>query len=192
MLWRLVPGGRTERWQFFFCSLSLVVSELFCNFAASKAFPLLTPAPSSVSAFAILLLSGRAFFAKSLVVSEFCCTFAAEMLGLLSTISSRPGMAVALKREFSRGTTVPGLSKLLLLARAIQFVFCDSTVAAFFFLSLCHLDRRWRIYEGCCSMGGTLSITDYLTYGRSPLLPMPEYKVSLLNYKELLIFCTCL
>ena len=51
-----------NRRQFFFCSLSLVVSELFCNFAASKAFPLLTPAPSSVSAFAILLLSGRAFF----------------------------------------------------------------------------------------------------------------------------------
>ena len=62
----------------FFCSLSLVVSELFCNFAASKAFPLLTPAPSSVSAFAILLLSGRAFFAKSLAVSKFCCTFAPD------------------------------------------------------------------------------------------------------------------
>ena len=61
-----------------FCSLSLVVSELFCNFAASKAFPLFTPAPSSVSAFAILLLSGRAFFAKSLAVSKFCCTFAAD------------------------------------------------------------------------------------------------------------------
>ena len=49
---------------------------------------------------------------------------------------------------------VPGLSKLLLLARAIKFVFCDSTVAAFLLRVCATWTGRWRIYEGCCSIGG--------------------------------------
>ena len=61
------------------------------------------------------------------MVSEFCCIFAP------STLET----AVALKGDPSPGTTVSSaLFGLLLLARAIKFVFCDSTVAVLFFDSV--------------------------------------------------------
>ena len=59
------------------------------------------------------------------IITIFFCTFAA------STLET----AVALKGDPSPGTTVSSaLFGLLLLARAIKFVFCDSTVAVFFWL----------------------------------------------------------
>ena len=74
----------------------------------------------------------------SLVISDFLRTFAP------STLET----AVALKGDPSLGTTVSSaLFGLLLLARAIKFVFCDSTVAVLF-LTLCLVDRTSANLQG--------------------------------------------
>jgi len=78
----------------------------------------------------------QCFFAKSLVVSEFCCTFAP---------SAKEMTACWCSSSWETEAVSIALFRLLLLARAIQFVFCDSTVAAFL-LRVCAIwTGRWRI-----------------------------------------------
>ena len=117
------------------------------------------------------------------MVSKFCCTFAAEI--------ELSGWDILIFSLCVWPLNSSIFYRLLLLARTIKFVFCDSTVAVFFVHDVGESARGAARWAAPFFVSGEFSISS------NTLFPMGTvryyrcrntYQVSLLKYKEHLIF----